>query len=532
MKLPYCLTLALSLLTARAADPLQPPIPQTPSPAILTPEIARHYLEQNNIIPQAPPPQDFWDFRHTYDSVMRDAVRDPDGNRGDIMVQLLAAGIDINKTDNCGNSYLHDAVWHYNDKTTTNTSPFEILLALPGIDINIINNEGHTPLSLAVTRGHQWCVYTLLARKDICRDHWSPLFLAILENNPNKLREILASAGASPNEKARWNNLSALHVAALLGRTECLRLLLATDGILLTTDTNQATPLHAAARKGHSDCLRLLLAHPQADINAQDACGNTALSLACYRGNSACARLLLEQKGLHVNSRDTFGNTPLMWAAADGDTEIVRMLLQYPNIQVNTQNEDGWTALMYAALGNHADTLRVLLQHPDTDSSLRTNDGANAISFAVSPQNTDALRILCVLPGIDLHAGHFKSTPLHEAVRRGLPESARVLLQAGADVNARGYKGTTPLFDAIRCRQTECTRLLLLCPDIDVNATDDDGNFALWCAAKSGDAHWVQLLLQHPLINPNQSYQGQTPLQTAIQHRHADCIKLLQETNK
>lgn len=532
MKFFYHLALALSIITSRAADPMPPTISPTPSPAILTPEIARQNLEQNNIIPQTPSPREFWDFRHTYDSVMRDAVNDPDGNRGDVMVQLLAAGINVNKIDNRGNSYLHDAVWHYNDKTTTNTSPFEILLAIPGIDINIINQEGHTPLSLAVTRGHEWCVYSLLARKDICRDNFSPLFLAILENNPYKLREILASAGASPNEKARWDNLSALHVAALLGRTECLRLLLATDGILLTTDNNHATPLHAAARKGHSDCLRLLLTHPQADINAQDAFGNTALSLACFRGNSACVRLLLEQKGLNINLQDQFGNTPLIWAAADGYTEIVRMLLQHPNTHVNIQNEDGWTALMYAALGNYADTLRVLLQHPDTDYSLRAKDGANAISFAIAPQNTDALRILCALPGIDLHAGNFKSTPLHQAVQLGFTESARVLLQAGANVNARGFKGTPPLFNAIRCNQTECARLLLLCPNIDVNATDDDGNFALWCAAKGGDAHMVQLLLQHPRINPNQTYKGQTPLQTATQHRYSECIKLLQNTNK
>ena len=39
-------------------------------------------------------------------------------------------------------------------------------------------------------------------------------------------------------------------------------------------------------------------------------------------------------------------------------------------------------------------------------------------------------------------------TPLHEACNRGHYKIVRVLLKAGADVNAKGLEGDTPLHDA------------------------------------------------------------------------------------
>ena len=56
------------------------------------------------------------------------------------------------------------------------------------------------------------------------------------------------------------------------------------------------------------------------------------------------------------------------------------------------------------------------------------------------------------------------STPLHWAAWRGQVEAARLLLEAGADVNARNQNthwGTTPLHAAAHGNQAAVTQLLL-----------------------------------------------------------------------
>lgn len=66
------------------------------------------------------------------------------------------------------------------------------------------------------------------------------------------------------------------------------------------------------------------------------------------------------------------------------------------------------------------------------------------------------------VPLIDVDTkGQEGDSPLHLFVWRGDPDSAKVLIQAGADVNAVGDKGETPLHVAIR-RQDKALVVLLL----------------------------------------------------------------------
>lgn len=52
-------------------------------------------------------------------------------------------------------------------------------------------------------------------------------------------------------------------------------------------------------------------------------------------------------------------------------------------------------------------------------------------------------------------------TPLHAAARRGTVEIGQVLLDAGAEIEAKDSKGETPLRRAVNCRQKSFVRLLL-----------------------------------------------------------------------
>lgn len=55
----------------------------------------------------------------------------------------------------------------------------------------------------------------------------------------------------------------------------------------------------------------------------------------------------------------------------------------------------------------------------------------------------------------------FGDTPLHTVCSWGDVRAARMLLDAGADPNAKGDQGATPLFNAIISRKAELVQVLL-----------------------------------------------------------------------
>ena len=68
-----------------------------------------------------------------------------------------------------------------------------------------------------------------------------------------------------------------------------------------------------------------------------------------------------------------------------------------------------------------------------------------------------------VQAGADVNArgGVTRATPLHMAARRGHVKIARALLECGAAINAVDRKGDTPLTRAINCRQDLVAQLLV-----------------------------------------------------------------------
>ncbi|KAH9092142.1 hypothetical protein LEN26_018701 [Aphanomyces euteiches] len=118
--------------------------------------------------------------------------------------------------------------------------------------------------------------------------------------------------------------------------------------------------------------------------------------------------------------------------------------------------------------------------------------------------------------------GIFHRTPLHWAAVRGQVAAARLLLQNGADIEAKDVLGRTPL--AWACYLNHKALVVMLLGEFDANANARDAlgrTIAILCADQEDmDAEIFYLLRNHGLVDFGQLENGDTPLHIAMKRSH------------
>jgi uncharacterized protein len=280
---------------------------------------------------------------------------------------------------------------------------------------------------------------------------------------------------------------------------------------------NGVTPLWLACNSGSSAMVKELLA-ARADPNASHLpAGETAL-LRCSGTGSVDAVKLLLDRGADVNATEIAGQTPLMWAIEERHPEVARVLIEH-GAGVNTASKNGFTPLLFAARQGDIDSGRVLLEN-GADISATARKDLNTLLVAIA-SGREQFAIFLVEHGANPNAADDRgTTALHYALQQGLSnlngvahdpqyaaldflfranmaELVKVLLDHGANPNARILKRTPPLRIGDR-------------PKIDlIGATP----FLL--AAATGDVKVMKLLLAKgadPLLTTED---GTTPLMAA-----------------
>jgi ankyrin repeat protein len=140
-----------------------------------------------------------------------------------------------------------------------------------------------------------------------------------------------------------------------------------------------------------------------------------------------------------------------------------------------------------AALGDF-DRLAAVL---DADPSLATaysTDGFSPLHLSAFFGQSDATRLL-LEQGAEVDArgrGWMTGTPLHSAASGEHAAVARLLVEAGADMNARQSGGWTPLHSAAHNGNVELVALFLA-HGADPTATNDGGTSVLAMAEEAAD---------------------------------------------
>jgi ankyrin repeat protein len=270
-----------------------------------------------------------------------------------------------------------------------------------------------------------------------------------------------------------------------------------------------------AAMRGDRAAIRAAVAR-KADLNVPQVDGSTALHWAVERDDVEMVDLLI-RGGARVTAKTREGVTPLQLAATNGSAAMIDRLLK-AGAQVNepvTAVRD--TALMMAARTGTAAAIRVLLEAGADVNAKETWGGTTALMWAVSQGHAEAARML-IAAGADVNA---KSNYVAAANGRGFEGRTPVGNRTEAKPEEFASGWLTPLMLAAREGNVELARILVSA-GADVNATAGDGKTALALAIFNGNYDVASLLVDSKADVNKADAQRFTPLFYAVDRRNME----------
>ena len=406
------------------------------------------------------------------------------------------------------------------------------------INLNVTDQEGRTPLHIAVETGNKELTVTLLKNgadpniQDIYG--LTPLHIAVINRNADICKILVdykadvlieTEMGESPLTLAFPRDVSLIQV--MINRDN-----------VNTVSVNSETILHLAVKKGYYDfCVYLL--DIGADVQAEDKDGNRPIDIAMQFSDDEyyvkIAALLIEYNSYAPKNPDLdyfyqiilsgnpslrfdYGKTGLHFAAERDHSGIINYLLKSENlyIDVNSQDNTGNTPLHIAAWqGNFAITK--LLLNKGADINKTNSFGNTPLHEALKVKDNDDIVEYLVNCDADVNAKNsYGNTPLHIAAgMNSSPDVILLLIESGALVNSRNKIGNTPLMEALEKENKEMV-FLLVNNDADIFAINNARLSPAHLALSKG-VDTINWFFSTGLINAMDN-NGRTPLHIAVEN--------------
>ncbi|KAI3414040.1 hypothetical protein GPALN_011506 [Globodera pallida] len=242
------------------------------------------------------------------------------------------------------------------------------------------------------------------------------------------------------------NGFSALHIAVYKGDKGALQTLLEAGAEPNATAAAPGVPppLHLAAMSGNVEVLRVLVAHG-ANLQAQDFVRYTALHCATYFGHVQVVRELLEA-GADPNASGGVHDRPIHIAAGKANPAMLKAFLE-AGADPTLPDDEGNTALHFAAKTGHCTSMGLLLDRAKDarQFALQSNlYGDTALHSACYCGRMDAVKQLLAAAGSEVLGMEnlFSETPLMAACTAGRFELVCFLMrQPEVDPNHQAQDG-------------------------------------------------------------------------------------------
>ncbi|GIK05134.1 hypothetical protein Aspvir_009236 [Aspergillus viridinutans] len=411
---------------------------------------------------------------------------------------LARHGVDRNVKNDEGQTPLAYAAYEcFNDIV-------KILLKCPDVDVNCPDNRGCTPLHLAAERSHVFVVRTLLSNPSVdvsVRDNihhrtalsaavealhqeiaWKPERVKL--KHRRTIQALLEHPATSVNYDTDPDLLQLYRFSAQYGYEEIFKLLWSKGAGQLPGELDRSGILFFVAEHGQAGIMKMLFANGF-EPEARTYTGRTTLSIAAEHKQIEVIRLLLSTGKVDVNSKDRGGRTPLWWAMTHG----------------------------WRKTGTD-ETVKLLIAH---DATIPTIRGKKVLqkSLCNALENGG-----CFLSGILLDQSQPISSGKRQTLLSAVAKSGdislakTVLEKAQIDPNDRDSDGLTVLDRAVVNGDITLVDLLLVLDGIDLNSRNWNGDTALAIAMKE-----VSDCLSNSLRFPDRK-----PFETCIERflRHKD----------
>ena len=283
--------------------------------------------------------------------------------------------------------------------------------------------------------------------------------------------------------------------------------------LLLTPSLEDKAPAESPVADEETQEIRRLKALKENSpdlLDARDNSARTPLHYAVAKDFQNAVSYLLDQE-VNANAGDQNGNTPLHVAVAEGRKTIVELLLAR-GANVNAGNAGGATSLHVAAAKGFKLIAEILIAK---GADLNAVAGSSRRLYETTPGAAKE-----GFTDVWIESG----TPLHNAVAQGYRNMVELLLAHKADVNPDS-EDHTPLTLAARYPRADMVKMLLE-RGADLNARGAMGNTALHWALESGSEEIVGLLLPRKPQLELKNLQDLTPLQLAV---NSGQVKLAQK---
>jgi ankyrin repeat protein len=160
------------------------------------------------------------------------------------------------------------------------------------------------------------------------------------------------------------------------------------------------------------------------DVNGKDKQGHDALWYAVEDGDTKKVAFLLENGATNVDAQDTSKASLLHYAAQNGDLSIVKLLVEHQAkiAQLNRYGETPLMCIIYSAINMW--------------KSSHENKHKEVAEYLIARYDKQK---------IDIQDTRDGQTALHMAAWRGDAKLMAAIIAANANIDAKDYKGNTPL---------------------------------------------------------------------------------------